>query len=163
MKFDYIESHFKHKEKEMDQIYKSPVFVNNSIWEKYDDLLVIYFELVCDFKDQTEVVEELWAWKEMYPVEWCIVVTKNKGLKLPHAYLLMRDGCAEESIDLFMVVLQEKETVIKKNDLFYGIPNFRVTGEVDSSTTPRVQFFDSILHECLTICKENVPTMTEQK
>ena len=75
----------------------------------------------------------------------------------------MRDGCAEESINLFMEVLQEKDRVIKKNDLFYGIPKFRITNDPDQSTTTRVQFFDSILHECLQICKDNVPTMAEDR
>ena len=112
----------------MDWIYRSAKIGKDPDWDWYDDLLVTYFELICDLKkdkQEEQIIAELRTRKDQYPIERCIEICEWKELKLPRAYLLTRDGRCEESITLFIEVLES--IVIKTNDLFQGIPIFKAT------------------------------------
>jgi len=86
---------------------------------------MIFFELTCELKskNEEEIVEELNKWKDYYPIEKCIKICERKNLKLPLAYLKMRDGSSEEANDLFIEILES--IVISFKLLKPEIPIFR--------------------------------------
>ena len=67
-----------------------------------------YFDLTCQLKssEEEDIIEELTSRKEFYPIERCIDICKKRGLKLPLAYLMNRDGCYEDAIATFMEVIE---------------------------------------------------------
>lgn len=75
LKYEYIQNHFKAKEKEMNEAYKA-LGLNRPLREKYDKLLLTNFQLICDLSQtkgkgisDQDIVDELKARKDYYPLD----------------------------------------------------------------------------------------------